>query len=190
MKTPYARTLSSAAQRGLTLIELLVTLSLLAALGMAAVAAWRDVGAAMRLSSVTQAYVASLHLARGEAIKRNGRVVLCKSANGEACAPSGGWEQGLIVFHDRNNNAQRDAGEAVIRRVDDMPPGYRIAGNSTVARYVSFTPYGGTRHVSGAFQAGTITLCRQSLEPSDARQVVINSVGRARIQRVKLAECA
>ena len=174
---------------GMSLIEMLVTLCVAAVLLTGAVAAFNQVGLSMKLSGFSNSFVAQLHLARSEAIKRNSRVVMCKSADGAQCSTTGGWEQGWMVFHDANNNGTRDAGETLIRRGEPLPRGYRVAGNHTVARYVSFSPFGGTRLTSGAFQAGTITICKQSHSASDARQVVINSVGRPRILKTKLEDC-
>jgi type IV fimbrial biogenesis protein FimT len=175
---------------GYTLFELLVTLAVMSVLVAAAVQGMDAIGRSVKLSSFSNVFVSQLYLARSEAIKRNSRVVMCKSAEGVACAANGGWEQGWLVFHDRNNNGLRDAGEAIIHRVEPLPAGYRFSGNMNVARYISFSPTGGTRLISGAFQAGTLTLCRRSVELSEARQVVINAVGRPRIRRATLPDCA
>jgi type IV fimbrial biogenesis protein FimT len=179
----------SSQQRGFTLLELCVTVGILALLLATGVTALGQVGASMKLSAFTNSFVSHFQFARTEAIKRNSRVVICKSSGGDACAREGGWEQGWIVFHDRNNNGAREANEPVIRRGDALPPGYRVVGNQPVARYLSFTPFGGNRSPGGAFQAGTITICRESLERSDARQVVINAAGRPRILKTKLPAC-
>lgn len=174
---------------GTSLVELLAAVAVLSVLMGAGALALKEVGAAMKLSAYANRLLSELYLARNEAIKRNGRVVLCKSLDGETCAGTGGWEQGWIVFHDVNNNAARDPGEALIRRGDALMASYRVSGNASVARYVSFSPYGGARLTSGAFQAGTITVCRQSLEPSEAHQLIINAVGRPRVKRVALPSC-
>ena len=105
--------------------------------------------------------MASLHLARNEAIKRNGRVVLCKTTDGIHCAASGGWEQGWIVFHDVNNNSLREESEQIIQHQIALSGSLRMTGNTPVARYVSYGPMGGTQLVGGAFQAGTLTLCQR-----------------------------
>jgi type IV fimbrial biogenesis protein FimT len=173
----------------MTLIEMLVTLCVASALLAGAAVALNQIGLSMRLSAFSNAFVSQLNLARSEAIKRNSRVVMCKSADGIQCTTSGGWEQGWVVFHDANNNGIREPQETLIRRGEPLPAGYRVAGNQSVARYVSFSPFGGTRLTTGAFQAGTITMCRVSHSASEARQVVINSVGRPRIQKATLTDC-
>ena len=169
---------------------MLVTLSVLAVLLATAAPAMHSVGKSMKLSSFANAFVSQMFVARSEAIKRNSRVVMCKSADGSSCRLDGAWEQGGIVFHDVNNNGLREPDEALIRRLDALPQGYRLVGNQTVARYISFSSTGSTRLTSGAFQAGTVTLCRLSLEREEARQIVINAVGRPRIHKTTVADCA
>jgi type IV fimbrial biogenesis protein FimT len=149
-----------------------------------------SIGAAIKLSSLSNNFVSQLYLARSEAIKRNGHVVICKSADGATCSVDGGWEHGWIVFHDTNNNGLREVGESLIQRGEALPDGYRLAGNQNVGHYISFNPVGITQLSSGAFQAGTLTLCPPSSDHVDARQVVINTAGRPRIQKTTVESCA
>lgn len=177
------------AARGFTLTELLVVLTIVAVLatvGMPSMAAITD---SIRLSSASNVFLSNLHLARSEAIKRNGRVVLCKSADGVSCAGSGGWEQGWLVFHDANNNGTLDSGESVIERAQPLAGNLRLTGNLNVASYVSFVSTGATKLVGGGFQAGSLTLCRQSASGGEARQIILNAAGRPRIQRVAVDTC-
>lgn len=176
-------------QSGTTLLELMVVLAVSAILltvGIPSFAAFID---ASRLTGATNALVSSLHLARSEAIKRNARAVMCPSVTGTSCAGSGGWHQGWIVFHDANNNAARDAAESVILRQPSMPEGFRLTGNTPVSRYISYSPTGSARMISGAFQAGTLTVCRESPAQSEARQIIISSTGRPRTVKKVLASC-
>ncbi|TFZ08723.1 GspH/FimT family pseudopilin [Ramlibacter humi] len=174
---------------GASLLELVATLAVLAVvlgLGVPQMAAWAQ---SSQLAGFSNTLLFDLYLARSEAIKRNVRVALCTSADGETCSGLGGWEQGLIVFQDTNQNAVRDPGEPVLHREAALPAGWRASGNQPVRRYVSFTPMGLTRLESGGFQAGTITLCRASEGPAEARQIVVNNGGRPRTQRVQVAVC-
>lgn len=175
--------------RGFTLIEAVVVLSLLATLVATAVTTVGDVVAGMRLANVSNDVLQQLHLARSEAIKRNTRVALCKSADGASCAARGRWEQGWVLFQDRNNNGSRDEGEDLLQNVPPLPPGYLLLANSPLARYVSYGPYGESKMTSGAFQAGTFTVCRASAGPGEGRQIIINAGGRPRVKKVQVASC-
>ena len=175
--------------RGFTLAESLVTLGILGTLLALAVSTVGDVLQSIRLANAANEVLQHLYVARSEAIKRNGRVAVCKAPAGEACVAHGGWEQGWIVFQDANNNGLREPAEPVLRRLPPLPPDFRVQANTNVARYVSYGPYGNTRLASGAFQAGTFTVCRASAEAGEGRQIVINSMGRPRVQKVQLASC-
>lgn len=174
---------------GFTLIELLGTVAVASVLLSLAAPAMSDMANSMKLSTAGNSFFSSLLLARSEAIKRNSRAVMCKSATGDACASSGGWEQGWIVFHDSNNNASLDEGEAILLREAALPDPIRLSGNSSVAKYLSYTSTGTTRLTSGAFQAGTFTVCTQSATTVEARQIIVNIAGRPRIARATVSNC-
>ena len=175
---------------GFTLVELLVVAAAMAVLAALATPSMASIIDSTRLTSFSNDFLSTMYLARSEAIKRNRPVAMCKSATGHECAPNGGWEQGWIVFHDSNNNGTADAGEAIVHYTQALPEGFRLSGNMHVARYISFTPAGRTRLVSGAFQAGTLTLCKVRGTGSGARQIVINDVGRARVLKLSDSACA
>ena len=174
---------------GFTLIELLMVVALAATLLSLAVPALGNMANSIRLTAAVNALFSSLLLARSEAIKRNSRAVVCKSASGDACITTGGWEQGWIVFHDANNNASLDTGEAVLSHQQAFAGSMRFTGNGPLTSYVSFTPMGWTRYTSGAFQAGTLTVCAESTTRADARQIVISSTGRPRTVRTTVDNC-
>jgi type IV fimbrial biogenesis protein FimT len=175
---------------GFSLPELLMAVCVAGVLLTLAVPPFAQAIRSMTLTSEANSVLAQLHLARSEAIKRNGRVALCKSADGRSCTSSGGWEQGWIVFDDHDNTAARSANETIVFRSQALPGGYVLKGNQNVARYVSFTDAGGTRMASGAFQAGTLTLCQQSRSRTEAREIVISAVGRPRIHKTVVNQCA
>jgi type IV fimbrial biogenesis protein FimT len=145
--------------------------------------------ASTQVSSASTSMMASLFLARHEAIKRHGRVVLCKTSDGNQCAHSGGWEQGWIVFHDVNNNGLREETEQIIQQQMPLSGSLRMTGNTPVARYISYGSMGSTRTVGGAFQAGTLTLCRPAADSVEGRQIILNAAGRPRVQRASIPSC-
>jgi len=176
-------------RNGFTLIELLMTTAIASVLMVLAIPAMTGMLDTQRRMSSVNSLLSSLHLARSEAIKRNGRAVVCKSASGNQCAPGGGWEQGWIVFHDANNNASVDAGESLLRHQAPLGDRLRLSGNMPVARYVSYSALGTAKKVSGAFQAGTFTLCPAEGLPGVARKIVLSRTGRPRSIKGGPADC-
>lgn len=176
-------------QTGVTIPELLGVLAITAILLTVALPGMASLGRSSALASSANEFLASLHLARSEAVKRGARTAVCASANGQSCAGGGGWHQGWLVFHDANNNAARDEGEALIQARPALPAGIRLTGNPNVSSYISYAPNGGTKLVGGAFQAGTLTVCREAEVPASARRLVISSTGRVRTVKLELAAC-
>lgn len=169
--------------KGFTLIELMITLALSAIILAFAVPSFQDIIRNNRLTAHTNEFVAALQLARSEAIKRGTRITLCKSLDGSNCASnSNGYEQGWIVFIDLDNDANVDVGEEIIRVHSNFEDNnMSLTGNSNVADYLSFVADGTTRlatgTANGAFQAGTLTLCKTP----KARQIIVSSTGRLRL---------
>lgn len=174
---------------GVTLIELLTVLAVMAVFQTLAVPAMSALLDSIRLTTSINTLLSSIHFARNEAVKRNDRVVMCKSAGTGGCVKSGGWEQGWIVFHDHNNNALLDDGESKLLSEPALSKNFKLAGKTPVANYVSYTANGTTQLISGAFQSGTFTLCRQSETAVQAREVVISPGGRPRTTKVMLESC-
>ena len=164
-------------KRGFTLMELMITVAIMAIVLAVGIPGFQALLRENRLAAQTNAFLTALNLARSEAIKRGRRVTLCKSADGATCATDGGYQQGWIVFVDPNDNAVVDGGEAILRVEAALVGNPTLTGNSTVQSYVSYVGDGMSRLVGGGFQAGTLTLCAAP----KARLIIINSVGRARV---------
>jgi len=184
---------SAGISRGFTLIELLVTLAVTAVLLGLAAPSMMGLIATRRANALTNDLVTSINLARSEAIKRNDRIVLCKSSDGSACSTTGNWEQGWIMFQDVDNNASRDPDESrevVLKRQNPSSTGVTLSGNQNVANYLSMAPSGVPKLISGAFQAGTFTLCTTPVTSESSRRIVLSLSGRARVETGTLSSCS
>ncbi len=166
---PLRPTPSLTRASGFTLTESLTVLAVSGLLAGFAVPSMNDMLQRQRAASLTTIFIGSLNLARSEAIKRGARAALCKSSTGTACTSGGGWEQGWIVFHDANNNASYDFGETLVRQQQGVAGAVRLSGNLPVANYVSYSASGTAKLTSGAFQAGTFTLCPLPGPPAEVR---------------------
>ena len=192
MHTPLATIFAlrpAARHAGFTLVELMVVLAIGGVLTATALPSMSTMLHSQRSTSLANGFVSSLNLARVEAIKRNARAVVCKSATGESCSTTGGWEQGWIVFHDANNNAQLDEGEQIVQQQGRLVAGPRLTGNRNVASYVSYSAVGSSKLTSGAFQSGTFTLCPASASSAVVRQIVLSPAGRPRVVNGTQADC-
>jgi type IV fimbrial biogenesis protein FimT len=146
---------------GLTSVEVMVAIAI--ALVLMAISAPYMMRMMRNASLSTSAhdFLSTLNYARSEAIKRQQRVTICKSADGVTCTTQGDWDQGWIVFVDAEAQAQvADAGD-ILRVREALKDPMTLEGNMPVSNYVSYVGNGATQYVSGAFQAGTLTLCNQ-----------------------------
>lgn len=82
-------------QRGLTLIELMVGVSVLAILSTVGVPSFLGAVHNAEVAVIANELTLALNLARSEAVRRGEDVRLCASADGATCA--GEWRQGWIV---------------------------------------------------------------------------------------------
>ena len=160
-------------RHGFTLPELVFTLAIIAGLLGFGVPTFRELQRnAARTREVNQ-FIQAVYLARSEAIKRNGVVSLCPSADGQRCAPAGTpWHAGWIVFVnlDRDSPAVRDDDEELLRVYAPWSGGSVSANRGTL----SFRPFG---------QMGvtaTVTFCDERGPPA-ARAVIISQTGRPRV---------
>lgn len=177
-----ATTVSSS--NGFTLIELLVTVAVAAIVLVVAVPSFADLIKNNRLTAATNDLIASLSLARSEAVKRELRVTVCKSADGASCVTTGEWEQGWIVFtDDKANVGVVDGGEVLLRVHEAIPGAVTMSGNNNVVNYISYVASGWGQGAGGAIPNGTINVCGESTGnvANVGKEILLSNTGRARV---------
>jgi type IV fimbrial biogenesis protein FimT len=165
--------------RGLTVIELIVTLAVAAILGAIALPAWSVVAERARITATANGLLGQLHYARNEAVTRHANVTLCPSADGVVCSgePTG-WHAGYLVFVDADNSRTREAGEQILRRTDPVGPGIRL--HTTAGRpAIRFMPDGAAWGTNATFSVCADGASRQN------RAVILLGTGRARVDDVR-----
>ena len=134
-------------QRGFTLLELMITLAVLAILISTAIPAMRTTIQNNRMSGISNEFVTALQLARSEAIKRSAPVSVCASSDQASC--TGDWEDGWIVFRDGSAIGQVSATVSEVLQVwggmgggvsndGDEPAFIRYIPNGAVDRAADF----------------------------------------------------
>ncbi len=100
---------------GFTLVELMVTIAIVAILAAVAFPSFESSLRSNRVATMTNELLGSFSLARSEAIRSTQPTVMCASANGTSCGTD--WNQGWIVFVDTDNSGTVNGAEVVTRYV-------------------------------------------------------------------------
>ncbi len=161
-------------QRGFTLVEAVVTMVVVGILITAGVPGLVSLIKNNRLATDSNDFVTALYLARSEAVKRNTRITLCKSSDGSACASTGSWEMGWIVFVDDDADGSKDVGEELLRVHDALAGTTTLRGEASVASYVSYLPSGEVT------SNGKFSLCDDRDFMEKTRGIDISVTGRVR----------
>ncbi|MAR89504.1 MAG: GspH/FimT family pseudopilin [Pseudomonadota bacterium] len=157
-------------QQGFTIIELMITVAIVAIIAGLGIPSFNSLVASNRVVSSINELHQGIRLARAEAVKRNDSVIFCASNDQASC--SGGWGDGWLIFHDADGDGGVDANE-VIRVGDPVQAGYSLTfsgGGSSV----TFGPRG----ISSA--TGTFQLCDAEGEEMRARGIILLTTGATR----------
>lgn len=161
--------------RGFTLIELMVTIAMVAILMALAAPSFSEATLGSKLAANANRLSASATLARSEAIKRNSTITMCVSTDGLTCAGSGGWEQGWIVL----------TGTTVLHYEQAAPAGLTITDTTATAVSLSFPSTG-----AGATTA-EFRVCRLTPEVgAQERVVTVTATGRTSVKKTTTGTCA
>jgi type IV fimbrial biogenesis protein FimT len=104
-----ARQIADESQRGVTMIELLIVIAIASVLALIGVPSLLSTLHDFRQKSAQGLLMSDLNQARGEAIKRNTRVLVCvRNAAGTDCAAGNDWRAGWVVCTDANSDNECD----------------------------------------------------------------------------------
>lgn len=157
---------------GFTLLELMISIAILAISLSLAVPAMGDFIQNQRLRSDSGRLHMDLLYARSMAINQGQQIIICPSSDGSACHSEPNWELGWFVFIDSNNDRAYQQTEQLLRIATAMET--LSASSSIHRRNIRFFPDG-----SAAGSAATITIC----DPRGikfARALIIANSGRVR----------
>ena len=126
---------------GFTVLELLFVVAIAAIVLAMSVPSFAAIVKRNRINAEMHEFVSTLNAARSEAVMRNTRTTVCRSANGSSCG--GDWEDGWIVFTDSANIGTVDNGEEILLVADGLDQfRYSLRGSDNISHRISFGPEG------------------------------------------------
>jgi len=161
-------------ERGFTLLEILITVVVLAILVALAAPNFKTLMDRNAVTAQANEVMANILLARSEAVKRDQAVVVRRS---------GSWQNGLTIFADlNNNNTYQSASEAPLI-VSHLTPNntVTITGSGAAAVFIRFNSRGRGVTSGGANltpNADFITLSKDG----QTRYICFSPTGRPRVQ--------
>jgi type IV fimbrial biogenesis protein FimT len=138
----------------------------------------------LTLSSKLRTYsndlVSSVHLARGEAIKRNSTMTLCASTDGATCSGGGSWQPGWIML---------DSSNALIASTPRLASDFSLTatelGTATATHTLTFSGSGLVTPASG------FVLCRKTPIPGNQeRSILVTPSGQVTVNTTTLGTCS
>jgi len=161
-------------QRGFTLAEVLTTLGIFGVSLSLVVPSLDSVTRSNLRASAINELVATLHVARSEAITRNAPIVVCPSQDGRTCARVA-WESGWIRFVDSNGDYLAGADEPLLGATPALG-GLRIHTEAFETAF-GYTSTGRVAGPGGAEGGGDFTFCANG-NSADAQVVLVSALGR------------
>ena len=178
---------------GFTIIELMITIAVIG-IGLAiGVPAMNQFVLDNRLVSQINTLNSSLALARSEAVKQNETTVVCVSSDSATCTAGPDWNEGWIVFVDRNdpppdfdydegggNGCAEGSTDDCLLAVEAQVVGSNtLVADASVPGYISFNGSGVARCDGDCDPDDTyFTLCDQR-GAAHARALAISRTGRS-----------
>lgn len=162
------------ATSGVTLLECVVAMAVLAVALLAVAPSIEAVRRRVGVDITARAFLASMQTARAEALGRHRRVAIAPQGDGRL---SSGW----VTFVDENRNDRFDAGDQLLGRYAPLPPGINVEADWALyyTEGLAFAESGFMRTENDRWLSGTVRI------EGHGRRIciTINAYGRARIAR-------
>lgn len=169
-------------QRGFTIIELMVTVVIIAVLLILGVPSFSRTIEQNKLSTQVNDLISTLQYARSESVKTGKRITVCMSDDGTDCGATG-YEDGWIVFvDDVSSDGDLDAGEQLLKIHEALDTNMTLRGNNRYVNFISYLPTGGIANADPNTDQDHFVLCKENII-SKSRAVYVTTPGRVRVAK-------
>jgi type IV fimbrial biogenesis protein FimT len=159
--------------RGITLIEMMMALAVLAIVLATAMPAFGKLIQSTKAQTTRSTVTAALNTARIFAVSRALHVVMCPSDDQRYCGHTTEWQHGWLIFVDADHDGVRDDSEELLSVSQALPDAVAVV-TSAGRTHVDYRPDG-----SAPGSNVTFTVC-DARGSEEATSLVINNAGRIR----------
>jgi type IV fimbrial biogenesis protein FimT len=154
---------------GVTLIELIVAISIVAILVSIAIPNFSSAIRSTRLTTYANELVASLNLARSEAVKRGVQVSVRRKGS-----INQNWDSGWDIFTDLDGDGVLDTADTLLKTYPALTNGFTLrTGTAGYQTFTAYLPSGLSLNSS----VDTFRLCASSGDIVNSRAIAINALG-------------
>jgi type IV fimbrial biogenesis protein FimT len=164
-------------QAGMTLLELMVVLAVMAILLTIVPPSLSGLIQRNRVAAQVNGFVGDLQFARAEAVKEGLPVTVCTSSDGVTCKGATSWNTGWIVFADPIAKQTHDGTETVLRRQTPWTSSDTFTASNSISA-ITYTRDGFALSLPGNI---TLTLHTSPVNANASRCVVVSVVGRQQV---------
>jgi type IV fimbrial biogenesis protein FimT len=163
-------------EHGFTLLEIIVTLAIIAVVMAVAIPGMGTFIKNERLTTQINSLVGHLAYARSEAVLRTQQVAVCVSDDTTSCSGGTTWGDGWIVYVDADGNSNLNGGELILR-VQQTLEGDNTLTPTTIGTQVIYDFRGFL-----STPVGSLLLCDDRSGPY-GKTLSISTTGRVRASR-------
>ena len=181
-------------ERGLTLVELMVTLAVAIILLAVGMPLFSSIAANNRAVAEANLFLSGFKMARSEAVKRGATVSVCAIADPSAspltCSSTNSdWSNGLLVFTDSSTPGSVDGTDVIVKAFVNPTTGSQVASARTFFTYEAMGEVNNLSNHSLCPDSGTpverscLQLGRSGTTGSPVRCLHLRRSGQTRLER-------
>ncbi|MCB1583450.1 MAG: GspH/FimT family pseudopilin [Marinicella sp.] len=161
-------------QQGFTLIEMIISLCLLAILLTYGLPNYYDFKQNQIMSQEVNRLVRTINFARSQSINSSEHIILCATHSGQGCDGDNLWQKGWMVFSDLNKDRQFSSNDEIL--LLETKTAHHITAKSSMYRQkIRFDQMGAAPGTNL-----TVRFC-DDRGPEFGKSVIVSNVGRPRV---------